>query len=59
MFGVAQGFTGFLNGTIIAFVIYAASRRLHHVGSPYPSLSPFNVLEGCYQPRHAQPNVLF
>jgi hypothetical protein len=58
MLGVAQGFTSFLNGTIIAFVIYSASKKLHHVGSPCLSLSPANVLEGCHQPRHAQPNVL-
>ncbi|KAI0268425.1 ABC transporter [Russula aff. rugulosa BPL654] len=44
MLGVAQGFTSFLNGTIIALVIYSASRRLHHVGSPFLSLSPANPL---------------
>lgn len=29
--GVAQAFTAFLNGTIIAFIVYSASQRLHHV----------------------------
>ena len=32
--GISQAFTGFLNGTIIALIVYAASRRLHHVSSP-------------------------
>jgi len=32
--GVGQAFAGFLNGTIIALIVYSASRRLHHVSSP-------------------------
>jgi len=39
MLGVAQAFTAFLNGTIVAFIAFSASRSLHHVGPPRLSLS--------------------
>ena len=42
MLGVAQAFTAFLNGTIVAFIAFSASRSLHHVGPP-PS-EPFLYL---------------
>jgi hypothetical protein len=41
--GVAQAFTGFLNGTIIAFVVHSASKRLHHVGSPCMDCSLYRL----------------
>jgi hypothetical protein len=41
--GIAQAFTGFLNGTIIAFIVYSASKRLHHVGSACTCLSLFHL----------------
>ena len=41
MLGIAQAVTTFFSGTIIAFLIYSASRRLHHVGSLcVPSILP-------------------
>jgi len=43
MLGVAQALTAFLNGTIIAFIIYSASKRLHHVSSPFFSESFFHL----------------
>jgi hypothetical protein len=39
MLGIAQALTTFFGGTIIAFLIYSASRRLHHVGSLCPESS--------------------
>jgi len=45
MLGVAQGFTAFLNGTIIAFVIYSASRRLHHDAISRVMYSPMSFFE--------------
>jgi hypothetical protein len=41
MLGVSLALAGFLNGAIIAFVVYAASKRLHHVrssGSKFDSI---------------------
>ena len=35
LLGMAQACTTFLNGVTIAFFIYSASRRLHHVGSSF------------------------
>ncbi|KAH9989454.1 ABC transporter [Russula vinacea] len=45
MLGVAQAVTGFLNGTILAFIIYSASKRLHHDGISRVMHSPMSFFE--------------
>ncbi|KAI0268426.1 P-loop containing nucleoside triphosphate hydrolase protein [Russula aff. rugulosa BPL654] len=45
MLGVAQGFTGLLNVTIIAFVICSASRKLHHDAISHVMHSPMSFFE--------------
>jgi hypothetical protein len=61
MLGVGQALAGFMNGAIISFVVYSASKRLHHVRFSKLSLipsNPSNGLVGCYTQRNAQSDVL-